>query len=316
MQTKSYTDLLSLIQSLIGAAELTTDEQSKILHLVNRRAFEAYNTSPSWSRYIGQSEKRDVLVYNISGSIAPSVVAQNYKFVGLNSGSNNGQLDTPVYQGVTDTGSVIMKYNNSGTAEWRILDDVTITVESNDKITVGSQDYPGDFEFQESNPTIDSKLEDVTWTAVSGSGTPIVQAMYLIPYAETGKDTISDFLRIHRKQAFLKQSSIEYDFYVDANGAHILNTVDTNINSAFVTYKKQMTSFTETSTDIPLEFFYYIAHSVYADFLRLESKLEDARTEETIAQTYLAQELERIDIRNNNNSLNKKFSTHVSRQSR
>ena len=50
MQEKSYTDLLALIQSLIGAGELTTDEQAKILNFVNRRAFEAYNTSPSQLR--------------------------------------------------------------------------------------------------------------------------------------------------------------------------------------------------------------------------------------------------------------------------
>jgi hypothetical protein len=48
----------------------------------------------------------------------------------------------------------------------------------------------------------------------------------------------------------------------------------------------------------------------------MESKYEDARTEEAIAQNYLAQELEKIDIRSNNNSLNKKFSTYVNRQSR
>jgi hypothetical protein len=48
----------------------------------------------------------------------------------------------------------------------------------------------------------------------------------------------------------------------------------------------------------------------------MESKYEDARTEEAIAQGYLFTELEKIDVRNNNNSLNKKFSTHVNRQSR
>ena len=67
---------------------------------------------------------------------------------------------------------------------------------------------------------------------------------------------------------------------------------------------------------VPLEFFSYLAHASYADFLRVESKYEDARTEEAIAQNYLAQELEKIDIRSNNNSLNKKFSTYVNRQSR
>jgi hypothetical protein len=202
MQEKSYTDLLALIQSLIGAGELTTDEQAKILNFVNRRAFEAYNTSPSWSRYLVISEER---------------------------------------------------------------------------------------------------------TLTSGN---------VVPYTEGGKDSIGEFIRIHRTQAFQKNSALEYDFYVDANGANILNITNDNDLKAFVTYKKRLSDFSETSTNIPLEFFYFLAHAAFADFLRLESKYQDARTEEAIAQTYLAQELEKIDLRNNNNSINHKFSTYVNRQSR
>jgi hypothetical protein len=41
-----------------------------------------------------------------------------------------------------------------------------------------------------------------------------------------------------------------------------------------------------------------------------------ALTEEQIAKNYLDIELEKIDIRNNNNSINHKFSTYVNRQSR
>ena len=202
MQEKSYTDLLALIQSLIGAGELTTDEQAKILNFVNRRAFEAYNTSSSWSRYLVISEER---------------------------------------------------------------------------------------------------------TLTSGN---------VVPYTEVGKDSIGEFIRIHRTQAFQKNSALEYDFYVDANGANILNITNDNDLKAFVTYKKRLSDFSDTSTNIPLEFFYFLAHAAFADFLRLESKYTDARTEEAIAQTYLAQELEKIDLRNNNNSINHKFSTYVNRQAR
>jgi hypothetical protein len=41
-----------------------------------------------------------------------------------------------------------------------------------------------------------------------------------------------------------------------------------------------------------------------------------ALTEEQLAQDYLDTQLEKIDIRSNNNSINKKFSTYVNRQSR
>ena len=160
-------------------------------------------------------------------------------------------------------------------------------------------------------------LEDVeVFTPRGGSDVLNVDPKNLIPYAETGLNTIGEFIRLHRKRAFLNNSSIEYDFFVDSTGANILNITSNSDNKAFVTYKKQMTEFTETSVDIPLEFFYFLAHAAFADFLRLESKYQDARTEEAIAQTYLAQELEKIDLRSNNNSLNHKFSTYVNRQSR
>jgi hypothetical protein len=44
-----------------------------------------------------------------------------------------------------------------------------------------------------------------------------------IPYAEAGKNTIYEWIRIHRTQPFLRQSALEFNFYVDSNGAHILN---------------------------------------------------------------------------------------------
>ena len=202
MQVKSYTELKALIQALAGVSSFTTEEDSKILSFVNRRAAEAYNLSPSWARYLVVSEERTITTANT------------------------------------------------------------------------------------------------------------------IPYTQATKDDIGEFIRIHRKQAFLNDSSLEYDFYVDSNGANILNIVNTEDTSAFVTYKKELAPFTETSEDIPLEFFYFVAHAAYADFLRMDGQHGKALTEEQIAKNYLDIELEKIDIRNNNNSINHKFSTYVNRQSR
>ena len=202
MQVKSYTDLKALIQALAGVSSFTTEEDSKILSFVNRRAAEAYNLSPSWARYLVVSEERTITTANT------------------------------------------------------------------------------------------------------------------IPYTQATKDDIGEFIRIHRRQAFLNDSSLEYDFYVDSNGANILNIVNTEDTSAFVTYKKELAPFTVDSADIPLEFFYFVAHAAYADFLRMDGQHGKALTEEQIAKNYLDIELEKIDIRNNNNSINHKFSTYVNRQSR
>lgn len=318
MQTNSYGNLIKLIQSLIGAETLTDDEYTKISHFINRRLAEAYNTSPSWTRYVVSSEKRDINQYTLSDatSSTSTSVNQNYILLGQNDG-NHGKSDTNIYQGVTTSSVVIYK---SASDEWIVATGVTTVIQSDGRyrITVS-----GTTQFTEADTNKKTLLEDVeVFTPRAGSDVLNVDRKNLIPYAETGENTISEFIRIHRKKAFLNTSAIEYDFFVDGDGANILNVVNSDDGQAFVTYKKQFTYFSvsanwaSSSAEVPLEFFYFLAHASFADFLRLESKYSEARTEEAIAQGYLAQELEKIDIRNNNNSLNKKFSTYVNRQSR
>ena len=137
-----------------------------------------------------------------------------------------------------------------------------------------------------------------------------------IPYTETSKDNIHEFIRIHRTQPFLRNSALEFDFYVDASGAHILNLTTADASSAFVTYKKELPQFTASSTDIPGEWFFFLAHTAYADFLRMDGQTEKALSEEQVAQIYIAMELEKVDNMSNNNIPLKRFSTHTSRQAR
>ena len=138
----------------------------------------------------------------------------------------------------------------------------------------------------------------------------------IVAYQQAGLSNIADFQRIYRTKPFLRNSALEYEFYVDSQGAHVLNIITTNTTSVFVNYQKELPTFTEASTDIPYEFFFYLAHAAYADFLRMDGQHDKAMTEEQVASTYLALELEKIDMRSNNNTINKRFSTYVSRQSR
>jgi hypothetical protein len=318
MQTNSYGNLIKLIQSLIGAETLTDDEYTKISHFINRRLAEAYNTSPSWTRYVVSSEPRDIHAYTLAGASASTStsVNQNYKLLGTNDG-DTGKVGTNIYQGITTSSVIIYK---DASDQWIVATGATTAIQSDGRYRITGA---GTTQFTEADTNKKDKLEDVeVFTPRGGSDVLLVTPKNLIPYSETGKSTISEFLRIYRKRAFLNKSQIEYDFFVDGDGANILNIASAVDNKAFVTYKKQFTYFSvsanwaNSSVEVPLEFFYFLAHASFADFLRLESKYEDARTEEAIAQTYLAQELEKLDIKNNNNSLNKKFSTYVNRQSR
>jgi len=321
MQTRQYKDLFKLISALVGTGgQLATGEQDQLRHFINRRFQEAFDESPIWPRYLVSSEARNLVSLVLSGATSETDVNVNQKFrlLGSNSGAH-GKIGTSVYQGVTTETVYIYKTTNDA---WRVASGITgkHTIVDSEVVLSGA----GTEQFIETDTPKKSNVVDVETWDPRGASTDslLVIAKNLIPYAQTGKDTIGDFNRIHRKKAFLNNSAIEYEFFVDFDGANILNIVNSSDNVAFVSYKKQFTPFDVTSgyydssVEVPGEFFNYIAHSSYADFLRVQNKQEEAIAEEGIAKNYLALELEKIDIRSNNNTINKRFSTYVNRQSR
>ncbi|MAI84503.1 MAG: hypothetical protein CMM91_06150 [Rickettsiales bacterium] len=311
-------------------------EDTQVADFINRRFQQAFDQSPIWPRYFVNSEARDIISLIISGLGAgsstdfSSFINGNYILLGQDDGTNGAVAGTNVYyntavgtrssNAVTNTAVI---YKRSSTNRWEIEYSSLISIGANGSISVNAASG-STILFEADTQKKDKPSEVITWTLTTTlvSGTPLVVDEQLIPYAQTGKDTIGDFNRIHRKRAFLNNSAIEYEFFVDLNGANILNIASTTDNEAFVSYKKQFTPFTVTSdfynstVEVPGEFFNFIAHAVYADFLRVQNRQQEAIAEEQVAQTYLALELEKIDIRSNNNTVNKRFSTYVNRQSR
>ena len=312
MQDRTYSDLLFLIQSLVGGGNLTTEEQGSIDSFINRRAHEAFQTSQTWPRFLVGSEERLLSSYNLSGatSSTSTLVNQNYRFLGLAEPDTVSIGGTKVYNGLTTSDTLI--YKNTGNA-WVVATNVTNSVSAAGIVTFGDA---GTVQFTEADTVKNDSIEAVTtWTPRSGSDILKVSTQNLIPYAETAEDSIGEFLKVYRKKAFVNDSSLEYDFFVDFNGANILNVANTTDNAAFVTYKKELPQYTITSIDIPGEWFFFMAHGAYADFLRMEGKVEQGMAEEEVAQKYLAQELEKVDNMSNNNVF-RRFSTHGTRQSR
>lgn len=336
MQTRTYGDLFKITSALIGTGgELATGEQDQLSHFINRRFQQAFDESPVWPRYLVSSEARDIIALNISGLGAGSgsnfstVTNGNYILLGQDSGTAGAVAGTNVYYnpaaGTRDSSEVsdsTVIYKRTSTNRWEVEEGTDVDLIGG-VITVAAG--AGSTVLAEADSQKkDNPSEVITWTLTTAkvSGTPLVVDKQLIPYAQTGRDTIGDFNRIHRNRAFMNRSSVEYDFFVDFNGANILNIANSTDNEAFVSYKKQFTPFTVTTdyynstAEVPGEFFNYIAHAVYADFLRVQNRQEQALAEEQVAQTYLALELEKIDIRSNNNTINKRFSTYVNRQAR
>jgi len=313
MQTRTYGELFKLIRSLAGVGSFSTAELDDVANLINRRFLQIFNESPIWPRYFVSSEKRDVLALTLSGATASTdtTVNQNYKLLGSNTtgGSN-------VYQGATTTTVIIY---NTGSA-WRVDTAASVAEQASGTFTVTG----GTQQFIEADTVKKDNITDVVTFTGRDSATDslLVEGKNLVPYAQTGKTTIGSFNRIYRKQAFLNQSALEYEFFVDVTGANILNISSTTDNSVFVTYKKQFTPFDVTSgydtstVEVPNEFFPYLAHATYADFLRMDGQTDKAFAEEERANIAMALELEKVDIISNNNTVNKRFSTYVNRQSR
>ena len=319
MQTRTYGDLFKITSALIGTGgELDVSEQDQVSHFINRRFQQAFDESPVWPRYLVSSEERKIAFYELSGATGSTSTAvnQRYQFAGTAKGAATTP-GTNVYIGYTTSDTLI--YKNSSNA-WVVATGVTNTINSDGEVVF---DDAGTVQFTEADTVKNDSVEAVkTWTPRSGSDILKVSIQNLIPYVQPGLTSIGDFNRIHRKRAFMNDSSMEYEFFVDFNGANILNIANSTDTSAFVSYKQQFTPFTVTTdyynsvVEVPGEFFNYIAHAVYADFLRVQNRQEQALAEEQVAQTYLALELEKIDIRSNNNTINKRFSTYVNRQAR
>ena len=120
----------------------------------------------------------------------------------------------------------------------------------------------------------------------------------VVPFTESGLDSIDTFLRVHKQAPYVTASVQEYDIMVTASGATLV-CGDLDPSEAFVTYKAQLTDTygdgSGESTAIPAEWFQYLAHGTYADYLRAEGQQEKAALADQEAEALLQDELIRID---------------------
>lgn len=287
MQTKTYAQLLELIQSLAGVYSFSANEQTQIMAMANRRIYEAYNYSPTWPRYIKGAEARpgnDGLIETTYDDVAGVITST--------SATRSGTTVTIVCGGAV-TFVAGMEVNVSG---------LTGSVSPNGLQIITS--------LSETNAANDT----FTYSVDSGTGTETYTGTATITPTELSD--VATFHRVWNGNPFAGSSAMEYEFFVDSDGAHIVGELS-GLGAFWVGYKKEWDGpFDGSSTDIPIEFFYYAAHATFADFLRLDLQNDKAMAEERIAMGYLLIELEKADMQRNNNMLFRRISTYTSRQSR
>ena len=311
-----------------------------------------YQYNREYSNHNSYVLNGNTLSFSVSAYAAIPDYVGNYKFDA--SYSIGGQYDRGAWVNQTNGNKVIVYNAQNASDHWELYDIATGTSEASSPTTnayfpwqtsftglvfskVPSEAY--NIERNESNNHWELVKQSSTGTATvlykDGNGNTPAETVWEIVNAPNPSpivhdlDNIGEFIRVHRNQAFINNSAIEYDFFVDARGANILNIRNDNDSVAYVTYKQEFTPFSptlsnpiviadyyESGENVPAEFFNFIAHASYADFLRVQNRAKEAIAEEQVAQTYLSLELEKIDIRTNNNTVNKRFSTYVNRQSR
>lgn len=123
-------------------------------------------------------------------------------------------------------------------------------------------------------------------------------AASVIPYGQSGLSSIDTFLRVHATSPFVSSSAQEYAFHIGGAGANLV-AGGTPPTTAFVTYKAvHNTIYGNTSTTsnaVPKEWFDYLAHAAYSDFLRAEGQQEKAVIADAEATDILTDELFRVD---------------------
>ena len=119
----------------------------------------------------------------------------------------------------------------------------------------------------------------------------------IVPYAQATKETIGLYLKINGVAPFTTASPQDISFHVDSAGANLI--ISTAPSSVFVTYKKVLSdTYGDTTglvSDVPSEWFDYIAHGVYADYLRAEGQQDKSQLADQEASLILDDELIQVD---------------------
>jgi len=157
------------------------------------------------------------------------------------------------------------------------------------------------------------------WTRFLKIGEERVISSSVIPYSESGLSSIDTFLRVYKQAPYISSSVHEYDIMVTASGATLVSG-DLNPTEAFVTYKAQLTDTygdgSGESTTIPAEWYQYMAHGTYADYLRAEGQQEKSVIADQEAELLLQDEMIRLDENHTSGLVSNRIFTNANMQMR
>jgi hypothetical protein len=157
------------------------------------------------------------------------------------------------------------------------------------------------------------------WTRFLKIGEERVVTSSVIPYSEAGLSSIDTFLRVYKQAPYISTSVQEYDIMVTSSGATLV-CGDLNPTEAFVTYKAQLVdAYGDTGAEvsaIPSEWYQYMAHGTYSDYLRAEGQQEKSALADQEADMLLQEELIRLDENHTSGLVSSRIFTNANMQMR
>jgi hypothetical protein len=126
-------------------------------------------------------------------------------------------------------------------------------------------------------------------------------------------------LRVYKQAPYISTSVQEYDIMVTSSGATLV-CGDLNPTEAFVTYKAQLVdTYGDTGAEvsaIPSEWYQYMAHGTYSDYLRAEGQQEKSALADQEADMLLQEELIRLDENHTSGLVSSRIFTNANMQMR
>lgn len=308
MQSKANKDLYDTISALSGTADFTTQEKAWLLSLANRRLREAFLKTDIWPRYLIAYEPR-----TMTNQVVPETQDGFYIF-----GAGTDDVDgLYLINGTQNSAAAYTVYDADDTALHSLIYSGTATTWN---IISGAPDsgnaalYTNTVSTNSTTDTTEATVDETEWTVGTGTAAaPVVRNL----------SPIDTFIRVHKERPFYNRSTTEYDYSVNPDGLHVLGVADTSQSIVWLTYKKRYTELTTldadgalSSTEVPKEFFDWLVHATFADFLRFDGQMSKAIVEESFAQNLLEDEIAVAERVSNSNTVLQRIRTHTSQQAR
>lgn len=327
MQTRLYSDLYGLIQALCGI-QFSIAESIRVKSLINRRAARVFRASNYWTRFLVVGEERYCTPAPVAATTTTAGSGYFIETVGTTDYGLIGATPSAVFTASVATTTLTVTAISSGVIA--VGDYITGTGLTTGGVQITAfgtgRGGIGTYTISPTQTTLGARAFKsfsigVYFTATgAGTGTGTVRlADSTMPYSETGKNSIDTFLRIFKQKPYRTASVQEFDYYVTVDGAELVSG-DLNPLTAFATYKRQFTEFYGDNTgevsDIPAEWFHYLAHGTYADWLKAEGQQDKAVLADQEAEAVLQDELIRLDENHTSGLVSSRIFTNANMQSR